>query len=47
MLGPLRGHMNNVKTFVLLAGLLGLFVLVGQLIGGSSGNARARLTGGR
>ena len=29
--------MNNVKTFVLLAGLLGLFVLVGQLIGGSSG----------
>jgi len=29
--------MNNVKTFVLMAGLLGLFVLVGQLIGGSSG----------
>jgi heat shock protein HtpX len=29
--------MNNVKTFVLLAGLLGLFLLVGQLIGGSSG----------
>jgi heat shock protein HtpX len=29
--------MNNVKTFVLLAGLLGLFVLVGQLLGGSSG----------
>ena len=28
--------MNNVKTFVLMAGLLGLFVLVGQLIGGSS-----------
>jgi heat shock protein HtpX len=29
--------MNNVKTFVLLAGLLGLFLLAGQLIGGSSG----------
>src|SRR5215207_5112649 len=29
--------MNNMKTFVLLAGLLGLFVLAGQLIGGSSG----------
>ena len=26
--------MNNVKTFVLMAGLLGLFLLVGQLIGG-------------
>ena len=29
--------MNNMKTFVLMAGLLGLFVLAGQLIGGSSG----------
>jgi heat shock protein HtpX len=29
--------MNNVKTFVLLAGLLGLFLAVGQLVGGSSG----------
>ncbi|MEA2713862.1 MAG: hypothetical protein QOK27_1823, partial [Gemmatimonadales bacterium] len=29
--------MNNVKTFVLMAGLLGLFVLVGQLLGGASG----------
>jgi heat shock protein HtpX len=28
---------NNVKTFVLMAGLLGLFLLVGQLLGGSSG----------
>ena len=28
--------MNNVKTFVLMAGLLGLFVLAGQLLGGSS-----------
>jgi len=29
--------MNNIKTFVLMAGLLGLFLLVGQLLGGSSG----------
>jgi len=29
--------MNNVKTFVLMAGLFGLFLLVGQLLGGSSG----------
>src|SRR3982751_4723828 len=29
--------MNNVKTFVLMAGLFGLFLLAGQLIGGSSG----------
>ena len=29
--------MNNVKTFVLMAGLLGLFLLVGQLLGGSNG----------
>lgn len=29
--------MNNVKTFVLMAGLLGLFLLAGQLLGGSSG----------
>jgi len=28
---------NNVKTAVLMAGLMGLFLLVGQLIGGSSG----------
>jgi heat shock protein HtpX len=37
--------MNNVKTFVLLAGLLGLFVLVGQLIGGSSGLVVALVIG--
>jgi heat shock protein HtpX len=37
--------MNNVKTFVLLAGLLGLFVLVGQLIGGSSGFIAALIFG--
>ena len=29
--------MNNFKTFVLMAGLFGLFLLVGQLLGGSSG----------
>jgi heat shock protein HtpX len=37
--------MNNVKTFVLLAGLLGLFLLVGQLIGGSSGLLAALVFG--
>jgi heat shock protein HtpX len=37
--------MNNVKTFVLMAGLLGLFVLVGQLIGGSSGLITALVIG--
>src|SRR5918992_1310905 len=30
-------NMNNVKTFVLLAGLFGLFLLAGQLIGGFRG----------
>ncbi len=29
--------MNNVKTFVLMAGLMGLFLLAGQLLGGSQG----------
>jgi heat shock protein HtpX len=29
--------MNNVKTFVLMAGLMGLLVLAGQLLGGSQG----------
>jgi heat shock protein HtpX len=37
--------MNNVKTFVLMAGLLGLFVLVGQLLGGSSGLVTALVIG--
>jgi heat shock protein HtpX len=37
--------MNNVKTFVLLAGLLGLFLLVGQLVGGSSGLIAALVIG--
>src|ERR687886_1170464 len=37
--------MNNVKTFVLMAGLLGLFLLAGQLIGGSSGLLAALIIG--
>jgi heat shock protein HtpX len=38
--------MNNVKTFVLLAGLMGLFLLVGQMLGGSSGLVAALIIGG-
>jgi heat shock protein HtpX len=37
--------MNNIKTFVLLAGLMGLFLLVGQLLGGSQGLVLALLLG--
>ncbi|MFL5546135.1 MAG: M48 family metalloprotease, partial [Gemmatimonadales bacterium] len=37
--------MNNLKTFVLMAGLLGLFLLAGQLIGGSSGLLAALVIG--
>jgi heat shock protein HtpX len=37
--------MNNAKTFVLLAGLLGLFLLAGQLLGGSSGLVVALVIG--
>ncbi|MFL5473564.1 MAG: M48 family metalloprotease [Gemmatimonadales bacterium] len=37
--------MNNLKTFVLMAGLLGLFLLAGQLIGGSSGVLAALVIG--
>jgi heat shock protein HtpX len=37
--------MNNVKTFVLLAGLLGLFLMAGQLLGGSSGLVAALVIG--
>jgi heat shock protein HtpX len=37
--------MNNVKTFVLMAGLLGLFLLVGQLLGGSNGLVLALVFG--
>jgi heat shock protein HtpX len=37
---------NNVKTFVLMAGLMGLFLLAGQLIGGSNGLILALIIGG-
>lgn len=37
--------MNNVKTFVLMAGLMGLFLLVGQLLGGSQGLILALVLG--
>lgn len=38
--------MNNVKTMVLMAGLMGLFLLVGQLLGGSQGLVFALVLGG-
>ena len=38
--------MNNMKTFVLLAGLMGLFLLAGQLLGGTSGLLLALVIGG-
>jgi heat shock protein HtpX len=37
--------MNNVKTFVLLAGLMGLFLMAGQLLGGSQGLLLALVLG--
>jgi heat shock protein HtpX len=37
--------MNNVKTFILMGALVGLFGLVGQLIGGSSGLMAALVIG--
>src|SRR3954468_15230056 len=37
--------MNNVKTFILMAGLMGLFLLAGQLLGGSQGLILAALLG--
>ena len=37
--------MNNVKTFLLMGALVGLFALVGQLIGGSSGLIAALVLG--
>jgi heat shock protein HtpX len=37
--------MNNVKTFVLLAGLMGLFLMAGQLLGGSQGLIMALVFG--
>jgi len=37
--------MNNVKTWVLMAGLMGLFLLAGQLLGGSQGLVLALILG--
>jgi heat shock protein HtpX len=37
--------MNNVKTMVLMAGLMGLFLLVGQLVGGAQGLMLALVLG--
>lgn len=37
--------MNNIKTMVLMAGLMGLFLLVGQLLGGSQGLLLALVVG--
>ena len=37
--------MNNIKTMVLMAGLMGLFLLAGQLLGGSQGLVLALVLG--
>jgi heat shock protein HtpX len=37
--------MNNMKTFILMAGLMGLFLIAGQLLGGSQGLILAALIG--
>ncbi|HEX2636523.1 MAG TPA: zinc metalloprotease HtpX [Gemmatimonadales bacterium] len=37
--------MNNVKTMVLMAGLMGLFLIAGQLLGGSQGLVLALIVG--
>ncbi len=37
--------MNNMKTFILMAGLMGLFLIAGQLLGGSQGLVLAALMG--
>jgi heat shock protein HtpX len=37
--------MNNIKTMVLMAGLMGLFLLAGQLLGGSQGLVLALIVG--
>src|SRR5947207_876059 len=46
---PIMSHeecMNNIKTMVLMAGLMGLFLLAGQLLGGSQGLVFALVLGG-
>ena len=40
-----RIRMNNIKTMVLMAGLMGLFLLAGQLLGGSQGLVLALIVG--
>jgi heat shock protein HtpX len=37
--------MNNMKTFILMAGLMGLFLIAGQLLGGSQGLILAAIIG--
>lgn len=37
--------MNNLKTFTLMAGLMGLFLVIGQLVGGSQGLIMALVVG--
>jgi len=37
--------MNNIKTLVLMAGLMGLYLLAGQLLGGSQGFVLALILG--
>ena len=37
--------MNNIKTMMLMAGLMGLFLLAGQLLGGSQGLVLALIVG--
>ena len=37
---------NNLKTFVLMAGLMGMFLLIGQLLGGMNGLLLALAFGG-
>src|SRR4051794_29090468 len=44
--GAFEERMNNIKTMVLMAGLMGLFLLAGQLLGGSQGLILALLLGG-
>jgi heat shock protein HtpX len=44
-MAELGGFVNNVKTFLLMGALVGLFGLVGQLVGGSSGLVAALVIG--
>jgi heat shock protein HtpX len=45
MFAQAEDGMNNVKTMVLMAGLMGLFLLAGQLLGGSQGLVLALVIG--